>query len=147
MNRSVRGVSRAWTTTKSLPAKTSSSSAARRTPCRASTARGAEAVAELQLGLMLAEARNIARADAGVKSGRWRKDFPSPRNCATPCPEPRRSGCTSHRFGGELLAAAPNLKLIAVARSGLENVAVAAATAAGVGVVPTLGRIRPGRRQ
>ncbi|MFJ3957116.1 2-hydroxyacid dehydrogenase [Arthrobacter sp. NPDC090010] len=41
--------------------------------------RNAGAVAELQIGLMLAEARNIARADASVKSGAWRKDFPGAR--------------------------------------------------------------------
>lgn len=38
--------------------------------------RNAAGVAELQLGLMLAEARDIARADASVKLGAWRKDFP-----------------------------------------------------------------------
>lgn len=38
--------------------------------------RNAGAVAELQLGLMLSEARDIARADASVKNGLWRKDFP-----------------------------------------------------------------------
>jgi D-3-phosphoglycerate dehydrogenase len=37
--------------------------------------RNASAVAELQVGLMLAEARDIARADASVKAGRWRKEF------------------------------------------------------------------------
>src|SRR4051812_39159636 len=41
--------------------------------------RNAGAVAELQLGLMLAEARNIARADASVRAGGWRKDFPGAR--------------------------------------------------------------------
>lgn len=41
--------------------------------------RNAGAVAELQLALMLAEARNVARADASVKSGGWRKDFPGAR--------------------------------------------------------------------
>jgi D-3-phosphoglycerate dehydrogenase len=41
--------------------------------------RNAGAVAELQIGLMLAEARNIARADASIKSGGWRKDFPGDR--------------------------------------------------------------------
>jgi D-3-phosphoglycerate dehydrogenase len=41
--------------------------------------RNASAVAELQLGLMLSEARNIARADASVKSGGWRKEFPGER--------------------------------------------------------------------
>ncbi|GAA1821000.1 2-hydroxyacid dehydrogenase [Planosporangium flavigriseum] len=41
--------------------------------------RNAGAVAELQIGLMLAEARNIARADASVRSGGWRKDFPGAR--------------------------------------------------------------------
>lgn len=45
-------------------------------------------------------------------------------------------------LGEELLAAAPRLKLIPVARSGLENVAVAAATAAGTGVVPSPGPTR-----
>lgn len=41
--------------------------------------RNAGAVAELQIGLMLAEARNIARADASVKTGDWRKEFPGAR--------------------------------------------------------------------
>lgn len=41
--------------------------------------RNASAVAELQIGLMLSEARDIARADAAVKSGGWRKDFPGAR--------------------------------------------------------------------
>jgi D-3-phosphoglycerate dehydrogenase len=41
--------------------------------------RNANAVAELQLGLMLAEARNISRADASIKTGGWRKDFPGAR--------------------------------------------------------------------
>lgn len=41
--------------------------------------RNAAAVAELQIGLMLAEARNIARADAAVKAGGWRKEFPGAR--------------------------------------------------------------------
>ena len=41
--------------------------------------RNASAVAELQLGLMLSEARNIARADASVKAGGWRKEFPGRR--------------------------------------------------------------------
>ncbi|WP_433476404.1 2-hydroxyacid dehydrogenase [Spirillospora sp. CA-142024] len=41
--------------------------------------RNAGAVAELAIGFMLAEARNIARADASVKSGGWRKDFPGAR--------------------------------------------------------------------
>jgi D-3-phosphoglycerate dehydrogenase len=41
--------------------------------------RNAGAVAELQLALMLAEARNVARADASVKAGGWRKEFPGPR--------------------------------------------------------------------
>lgn len=41
--------------------------------------RNAGAVAELQIGLMLAEARNIARADASIKAGGWRKEFPGPR--------------------------------------------------------------------
>jgi D-3-phosphoglycerate dehydrogenase len=37
--------------------------------------RNAGAVAELQIGLMLSEARNIARADLSIKTGGWRKDF------------------------------------------------------------------------
>ncbi|MEN3309597.1 MAG: D-3-phosphoglycerate dehydrogenase / 2-oxoglutarate reductase [Micromonosporaceae bacterium] len=41
--------------------------------------RNAGAVAELQLALMLAEARNVARADASIKSGGWRKEFPGAR--------------------------------------------------------------------
>jgi len=41
--------------------------------------RNAGAVAELQIGLMLAETRNIARADASIKTGGWRKDFPGDR--------------------------------------------------------------------
>ncbi|TQJ90828.1 NAD(P)-dependent oxidoreductase [Streptomyces sp. SLBN-31] len=40
--------------------------------------RNATAVAELAIGLMLAEARDIARADASVKAGGWRKDFGGP---------------------------------------------------------------------
>ncbi len=41
--------------------------------------RNAGAVAELQIGMILAETRNIARADASIKSGGWRKDFPGAR--------------------------------------------------------------------
>jgi len=41
--------------------------------------RNAGAVAELQIALMLAEARDIARADNSVRDGGWRKDFPGPR--------------------------------------------------------------------
>jgi D-3-phosphoglycerate dehydrogenase len=41
--------------------------------------RNASAVAELQIALMLSEARNVARADASVKAGGWRKEFPGPR--------------------------------------------------------------------
>lgn len=40
--------------------------------------RNAPAVAELAIGLMLAEGRDIARADASIKAGGWRKDFPAP---------------------------------------------------------------------
>ncbi|MGW6826645.1 2-hydroxyacid dehydrogenase [Streptomyces massasporeus] len=40
--------------------------------------RNATAVAELAVGLMLAEARDISRADASVKAGGWRKDFAGP---------------------------------------------------------------------
>ncbi len=41
--------------------------------------RNAGAVAELQIGLMLAETRNISRADVSIKTGGWRKDFPGAR--------------------------------------------------------------------
>lgn len=41
--------------------------------------RNANAVAELQIGLMLAEARNISRADQSIKTGGWRKEFPGAR--------------------------------------------------------------------
>jgi D-3-phosphoglycerate dehydrogenase len=41
--------------------------------------RNAGAVAELQLALMLAESRTVARADASIKAGGWRKDFPGAR--------------------------------------------------------------------
>lgn len=40
--------------------------------------RNASAVAELAVGLMLSECRNIARADASVKAGGWRKEFGAP---------------------------------------------------------------------
>ena len=40
--------------------------------------RNASAVAELAIGLMLAEARDIARVNASVKSGGWRKDAARP---------------------------------------------------------------------
>jgi len=40
--------------------------------------RNASGVAELSIGLMLAEARDIARADASVKTGGWRAQFPGP---------------------------------------------------------------------
>lgn len=38
--------------------------------------RNAPAVAEQAVALMLAESRDIARADAGIKAGRWPKSFP-----------------------------------------------------------------------
>lgn len=38
--------------------------------------RNASAVAEQTIGLFLAESRDLARADAAVKAGRWRKCFP-----------------------------------------------------------------------
>lgn len=41
--------------------------------------RNANAVAELQIGLMLSEARNISRADQSIKAGGWRKEFPGAR--------------------------------------------------------------------
>lgn len=40
--------------------------------------RNASAVAELALGLMLAEARSIARAHADIAAGGWRKEFAHP---------------------------------------------------------------------
>lgn len=40
--------------------------------------RNASAVAELAIGLMLSEARDISRADRSVKDGAWRKDFGGP---------------------------------------------------------------------
>lgn len=40
--------------------------------------RNAPAVAEQAVALMLAESRDVARADAGIKAGRWPKDFPGP---------------------------------------------------------------------
>jgi D-3-phosphoglycerate dehydrogenase / 2-oxoglutarate reductase len=40
--------------------------------------RNASGVAELAIGLMLSEARDIARADASVKAGGWRKEFDGP---------------------------------------------------------------------
>lgn len=43
-------------------------------------------------------------------------------------------------FNKELIDAAPNLKLIAVARAGLENIDHNAANARGIGVVPAFGR-------
>jgi D-3-phosphoglycerate dehydrogenase len=39
--------------------------------------RNASGVAELSLGLMLAEGRDIARADRSVKDGQWRTSFPA----------------------------------------------------------------------
>jgi D-3-phosphoglycerate dehydrogenase / 2-oxoglutarate reductase len=44
-----------------------------------SPGRNAGGVAELQLALMLAESRDVARADASVKAGGWRKEFPGAR--------------------------------------------------------------------
>ena len=40
--------------------------------------RNASGVAELSIGLMLSEARDISRADASIKVGGWRKLFPGP---------------------------------------------------------------------
>jgi D-3-phosphoglycerate dehydrogenase len=40
--------------------------------------RNAAAVAELAIGLMLSECRNISRADASIKSGGWRDSFEPP---------------------------------------------------------------------
>jgi D-3-phosphoglycerate dehydrogenase len=40
--------------------------------------RNAAAVAELAIGLMLAECRNISRADFSIKTGGWRKEFNAP---------------------------------------------------------------------
>ena len=43
-------------------------------------------------------------------------------------------------MGKKLIDAAPDLKLIAVARAGLENVDIQTATSRGIGVVPAFGR-------
>lgn len=40
--------------------------------------RNAAAVAELAIGLMLSECRNISRADQSIKAGQWRKTFGVP---------------------------------------------------------------------
>ncbi|SDS87214.1 2-hydroxyacid dehydrogenase [Actinopolymorpha singaporensis] len=40
--------------------------------------RNASGVAELAIGLMISEGRSVARADASVKAGGWRKDFGGP---------------------------------------------------------------------
>jgi len=40
--------------------------------------RNASGVAELSIGLMLSEGRDIARADASIKTGGWRAQFPGP---------------------------------------------------------------------
>ena len=40
--------------------------------------RNAAAVAELAIGLMLSECRNISRADQSIKNGQWRKEFNVP---------------------------------------------------------------------
>lgn len=40
--------------------------------------RNAPAVAEQAIAFMLAEARDVVRADAGTKAGRWPKEFPGP---------------------------------------------------------------------
>ncbi|MGW5361523.1 2-hydroxyacid dehydrogenase [Actinopolymorpha pittospori] len=40
--------------------------------------RNASGVAELAMGLMISEGRDVARADASVKAGGWRKDFGGP---------------------------------------------------------------------
>jgi len=39
--------------------------------------RNAEATSDFAIGLMFAEARNIARAHAALKSGNWRKEYPN----------------------------------------------------------------------
>lgn len=39
--------------------------------------RSANAVADATLGMMLAEVKNIARSHAGLKNGKWLKDFPN----------------------------------------------------------------------
>ena len=39
--------------------------------------RNARAVAEFTLGMILAEIRNVGRAHAALKAGKWRKDFPN----------------------------------------------------------------------
>ena len=39
--------------------------------------RNAEATSDYAIGLMFAEARNIARGHAALKNGEWRKDYPN----------------------------------------------------------------------
>lgn len=93
--------------------------------------RNAGAVAELQIGMILAETRNIARADASIKSGGWRKDFPGARveiahstvgmvgfGHVGKIFSQRISG-----FGPRLLAFDPYASADALAESGVEAVA------------------------
>ena len=47
----------------------------RRIPVLFTPGRNADAVADYTLGMILAETRNIARADASLKQGAWRADF------------------------------------------------------------------------
>lgn len=93
--------------------------------------RNAGAVAELQIGMILAETRNISRADASIKSGGWRKDFPGARveiahstvgmvgfGHVGKVFSQRISG-----FGAQLLAFDPYASTEALAKSGVEQVA------------------------
>ncbi|MCU0962081.1 MAG: 2-hydroxyacid dehydrogenase [Pirellulaceae bacterium] len=47
--------------------------------------RNARAVAECTLGLILAEVRNIARSHAGLRQGRWERQFPNSREIPELC--------------------------------------------------------------
>lgn len=92
--------------------------------------RNASGVAELSLGLMLSESRNIARADASIKQGGWRKSFPGART------EIGRStvglvgfGHVGRQlarrlsgFGGRILVADPYVSTVDVAAVGAELV-------------------------
>lgn len=72
--------------------------------------RNAASVAELQIGLMLAESRNISRADASVKAGGWRKDFPGARiDIGGRTVGMLGFGHVGHRFAGKLSGFRPRL--------------------------------------
>jgi D-3-phosphoglycerate dehydrogenase / 2-oxoglutarate reductase len=64
--------------------------------------RNAEAVSDFAMGLMLAEARNIARSHAALKQGKWLKDFS---NVATiPNMREKTIGLVGFGYVGQLMA-------------------------------------------